>query len=80
MTAPPWARRKGMRWCAEHAKGRADLVDIRSKKCEDCEVKEPSFGLAGADGKGKKRWCGGCARGARVLMNWSSPSHRRGMW
>jgi hypothetical protein len=62
-----------MRWCAAHAKGRAGLVDARSKKCEDCEAKEPSYGLAGADGKGKKRWCaGGCARG-RVLVARSSP-------
>ena len=62
---PPGARRKGMRWCAAHAKGRAGLADVRSKKCEDCEAKEPSYGLAGADGKGKKRWCAGRARGGR---------------
>ena len=29
------------------------------KKCEDCQLKMPSFGLPA---HGKKRWCGGCAK------------------
>ena len=34
---------------------------VKNKRCEDCEVKEPRFGLP-AEGKAR-RWCGGCAKG-----------------
>jgi hypothetical protein len=34
-------------------------VDLNSKKCEDCSLKLPSFGLPA---EGKKRWCAGCAK------------------
>jgi LSD1 subclass zinc finger protein len=30
------------------------------KMCEGCQLKAPSFGLPA---EGKKRWCGGCAKG-----------------
>jgi hypothetical protein len=35
-------------------------VDVSSKKCEGCQLKSSSFGLSA---EGKKRWCGGCAKG-----------------
>jgi hypothetical protein len=34
-------------------------VDVKNKKCEDCELKLPTFGLPA---EGKKRWCSGCAK------------------
>ena len=34
-------------------------MDVHTKKCEACGLKQPSFGLPG---EGKKRWCGGCAK------------------
>ena len=33
---------------------------VSRKKCEDCQLKQPSFGLPA---EGKKRWCSGCAKG-----------------
>ena len=40
----------------------AKQLQLRSsKKCEDCGLKQPTFGLP-AEG-GRKRWCGGCAKG-----------------
>ena len=44
-------------WCGACAP--AGSVDMVSKKCEDCGLRQPSFGLA-SEGK-KKRWCGSCA-------------------
>jgi hypothetical protein len=35
-------------------------VNVVSKKCEGCGLKQPSFGLPA---EGKRRWCGGCAKG-----------------
>jgi hypothetical protein len=35
-------------------------VDVGNKKCEGCGLKRPNFGLP-LDGK--RRWCGGCAKG-----------------
>lgn len=58
---------KGMRWCAKCAKGHPGSVDKRSKKCEDCHKKWPSFGLPGKEGVGprggaKGQWCAPCAK------------------
>ena len=36
-------------------------MDVVSKKCEGCGLKQPMFGLPG-EGK-KRRWCSGCAKG-----------------
>ena len=33
-------------------------VDVVNKKCEDCRLKHPGFGLVGEN---KRRWCKGCA-------------------
>jgi hypothetical protein len=41
-------------------------VNIGSKKCEGCGLKQPSFGLPA---EGKKRWCGGCAKGHKGAVN-----------
>ena len=49
------------RWCSGCAKGHVEAVYVSKKKCEDCQLKLPSFGLPG-DGK-KRRWCFGCAKG-----------------
>ena len=41
--------------------GDALLLERRQKKkCEDCQLKRPSFGLLA---EGKSRWCAGCAKG-----------------
>ena len=37
-------------------------MNVVNKKCEDCQLKLPSFGLP-AEGTGRWRWCGGCAKG-----------------
>jgi hypothetical protein len=41
-------------------------MDVVNKKCEDCQLKQPSFGLP-ADRK--KRWCGVCAKGHAGVVN-----------
>ena len=41
-------------------------MDVVSKKCEDCGLKWPNFGLPA---KGKKRWCAGCAEGHAGAVN-----------
>jgi hypothetical protein len=43
----------------EHWQQGAVDGDINTKKCEDCQLKAPSFGLPA---EGKARWCGGCAK------------------
>jgi hypothetical protein len=40
--------------------GARRAVDVRSKMCEDCGVKQPSFGLLS---ERTKPWCSGCAKG-----------------
>jgi hypothetical protein len=35
-------------------------VNVVTKKCEECQLKQPSFGLLA---EGKTRWCSGCAKG-----------------
>ena len=35
-------------------------------KCEDCSLTRPGFGLPA---EGKRRWCGGCARGHDGAQN-----------
>ena len=45
--------------CAGCAKAHAGARDIASRRCEDCALKWPTFGLPA---EGRKRWCGGCAR------------------
>jgi hypothetical protein len=42
-------------------------VDGSNKKCEDCQLKYPSFGLPG-EAK-KNRWCAGCAKGHAGAVN-----------
>ena len=37
-----------------------------SKRCEDCALKRPNFGLPA---EGKRRWCAGCARGHTGAIN-----------
>jgi hypothetical protein len=43
-------------------------VNVGSKKCEDCGVKQPTYGFkevtsnSGITLEGKKRWCTGCAK------------------
>jgi hypothetical protein len=34
-------------------------VNLLTKKCEGCQLKETTFGLLA---EGKRRWCGGCAK------------------
>jgi hypothetical protein len=41
------------------ANAHTGAVDVSNKKCEDCELKAPRFGLPS---EGKKRWCAGCAK------------------
>jgi hypothetical protein len=56
-----WAAGAGApRWCSGCAKGHAGAVDVVSKKCEGCGLKQPHFGLPA---EGRKRWCSGCAKG-----------------
>ena len=50
------------RWCTGCAKAHTGAVNVVNKKCEDCQLKLPSFGLPRV-GKNTKRWCGGCAKG-----------------
>ena len=38
----------------------------RHKMCEDCSMKQPSFGLPA---EGKVRWCGGCAKAHAGVVN-----------
>ena len=35
-------------------------MNVQSKMCDDCQLKQPSFGLPA---EGKARWCSGCAKG-----------------
>ena len=54
------------RWCAGCGRGQAGAVNVAKKKCEDCGLKQPSFGLPGDVGKRglkRRRWCSGCADG-----------------
>jgi hypothetical protein len=41
-------------------------VDVKQKKCEDCKVKQPKFGLPA---EGKSRWCSGCAKRHEGAVN-----------
>ena len=50
-TKPAAARKDAAKACADPA--------AANKKCEDCQLKVPSFGLPA---EGKKRWCSGCAK------------------
>ena len=49
-----------MRWCGGCAKAHKGAVDKRSKKCEDCKAKTPSYGMP-EEGKAA-RWCSGCGK------------------
>ena len=42
---------------------------VHKNKCEECELKQPSFGLPA---EGKTRWCGGCAKGHAGAVNVAS--------
>jgi hypothetical protein len=42
-------------------------VDVKHKKCEDCRLKIPNFGLPG-EGK-TPRWCSVCAKGHTGAVN-----------
>ena len=47
------------------------------KKCEDCQLKQPSFGLPA---EGRTRWCSGCAKahaGAEDVTDGSDSSAQR---
>ena len=35
-------------------------MSISKRKCEGCQLKQANFGLPA---EGKRRWCGGCAKG-----------------
>ena len=48
--------KKRRRWCQSCAKHIAGAVDVTHKMCEDCSVKQASFGFE------SKRWCHGCAK------------------
>ena len=58
---------------------RSDQYAPRSrKKCEDCQLKQPSFGLPA---EGRTRWCSGCAKahaGAEDVTDGSNNSSGRG--
>jgi hypothetical protein len=41
-------------------------LDLVNKKCEGCQLKQAHFGLLS---DGKKRWCGGCAKGHMGAVN-----------
>ena len=43
-------------WLREGPRG---AVNVVTKKCEGCGLKQPHFGLPA---EGKKRWCAGCAK------------------
>jgi hypothetical protein len=63
-TKPAAARKDAAKACADPA--------AANKKCEDCQLKVPSFGLPA---EGKKRWCSGCAKahaGAVAADSWKS--------
>ena len=53
--------------------GARRAVDVRSKMCEDCGVKQPSFGLPP---ELTKRWCSGCAKGHTGAVNVRSKKRR----
>ena len=40
--------------CAACSKAHVGAVNVNSKRCEDCKLTQPSFGLLA---EGKKRWC-----------------------
>jgi hypothetical protein len=44
-------------------------VNVRNKKCEGCQLKQPAFGLPA---EGKARWCSGCAKGHAGAMDATS--------
>ena len=51
------------RWCGGCGAAPEGVVRVSDrKKCEDCQQKEPNYGLRGADGIGKRRWCRVCAK------------------
>ena len=52
--------------CHDHGPQAGHVPDLASKKCEGCQLKHPSFGLPA---EGKKRWCGGCAKGHAAAVN-----------
>jgi hypothetical protein len=61
-------RTKLARWCTGCAKEQPGAVNVIAKKCEDCKLKLPSFGLPSDKAKGKARtsgarWCSACAKG-----------------
>jgi hypothetical protein len=41
-------------------------VDVVNKKCEECQLKQPTFGLPSDR---TKRWCSGCAKGHAGAVN-----------
>jgi hypothetical protein len=54
------------RWCTGCAKAHTGAVNVVNKKCEDCQLKLPSFGLPseGTSVRDRKvRWCSGCSKG-----------------
>ena len=60
---------KKRRWCGPCAKQQTEgeAVYLSGKKCEDCQAKQPFYGIDGVT----KRWCGGCGKkhGATLLQN-----------
>ena len=44
---------------AAEAQAAADARGIIGRRCEDCALKRPCFGMAA---EGRVRWCGGCAK------------------
>eukprot|EP01050_Picozoa_sp_SAG11_P023785 SAG11_NODE_4887_length_1733_cov_1.990208_2_plen_319_part_01 len=65
------------RWCRLCAKASGlPVVNVQDKKCEDCGLKFPGFGLPS---ESKKRWCGTCAKahdGAVYYKSWPGINSR----
>lgn len=71
--------KKGLlKWCLKCAKAHHSEMYIRrtTKKCEDCTLKNPTYGVLQSNGKGKYRWCAKCAhtkhRDEAIRLNFHS--------
>jgi hypothetical protein len=50
------------KWCAAcaHANHADEFKDL-GRKCEDCKVKQPHYGITDERGRTARTWCGSCA-------------------